>query len=345
MQYVQSEGDKKMSEMTKRTELYKQLPLDVPFSVHIFPSYYCNFKCNYCLHFLSDEQLGKKNFIKQFMNFDLYKKAIDDIALFPKKIKALIFAGHGEPLLHQDIANMIAYAKEKNIAERVEIVTNGSLLTKELADALINAGLDRLRISIQGVDGAHYKKIIGKKFDFNKLVEQIEYFYKNKKHTEVYCKIIDIAMESKEEEMVFKQIFLPISDEAAIEYAIPFVQEIDNAELKESFDCSKQGNQAVCAKVCSMPFYMLVVTPNGDVVPCCSTDIPLIYGNITEKSLPELWHSAIVKGFCRVQLLGNREKHPVCSACSVPQFGLQQGDYLDTQAKELLEKYKVKWSE
>ncbi len=328
-----------MSEMTKRVQLYQQLPLQTPFSVHMFVSYFCNFSCKYCLHALSKEQLASKNFHKQFMDFELYRKAIEDLTHFDNKIKALIFAGHGEPLLHKDIAAMVAYAKEKDVAERVEIVTNGSLLTKALADDLIAAGLDRLRISVQGIDAKAYQDTMGKPFDFSRFLAQLAYFYQHKTKTEVYCKIIDVAMKSKEEEKIFMEIFSPVADETAIEYEIPFVKEVDNRAFKQEFSCSKQGNYTSGAKVCSMPFYMLVVTPTGDVVPCCSTDIPLVYGNIKEKNLKEIWESPIVKGFCRVHLLGNRELHPICSVCSVPQYGLQAGDYLDEYAAQLLEKY------
>jgi radical SAM protein with 4Fe4S-binding SPASM domain len=288
--------------------------------------------------------LKEKNFNKQFMDFELYKKAIDDMALFGNKIKALIFAGHGEPLLHKDIAKMVAYAKKKNVAERVEIVTNGSLLTEELADALIEAGLDRLRISIQGINSEQYRDIMGKKFNFQALINNIKYFNKNKINTEVYCKIIDIALASAAEETKFKDIFRPIADEVAIEYAIPFVQEIDLSEQKESFECSKQGNVLVRAEICSMPFYMLVVTPNGDIVPCCSTDVPVVYGNLKQSSLFDIWHNEKIQNFYRLHLLGKRKKHVICSGCSVQEYGLQSGDYLDEKADELLVKYEAEWS-
>ena len=327
--------------MTTRTELYRQLPLATPFSVHMFVSYFCNFKCCYCLHALSEEQLEAKGFRRQFMDFSLYQKAVDDIALFNEPIKALIFAGHGEPLLHRDIARMIAYAKERQIARRVEIVTNGSLLTQEISDARIAAGLDRLRISIQGTNADAYNRIMGYSIDYEALKKNIAYFYHHKKHTEVYCKIIDVAMKGKEEEVLFYQQFSPICDEAAVEYEIPFVHEVDNAALKDSFDRSKQGNKIMGAKICAMPFYMLVVTPTGDVVPCCSTDVPIVYGNVREMSLLEIWKSPRVKGFARIHLLGNRTRHPVCSICSVPQYGMQEGDCLDGHEAELLHCYRV----
>lgn len=334
-----------MSDMTKRTELYKQLPLAMPFSLHIFASYYCNFKCNYCLQSLSAEELAKKGFKRQYMAFEDYLKVIDDAAEWEHTLKALIFAGHGEPLMHKHIADMVAYAKKKGVASRVEIVTNGSLLTPVLSDALINAGLDRLRISIQGTDSAAYEKTMGRKFDFDEFVKRIKYFYEHKSNTEVYCKIIDVALSSAADAQKFHDIFDSIADETAIEYEIPFVKEVDNAKLKDSFDMTKMGRPVQNIDVCAMPFYMLVVTPGGDVVPCCSTDVPIVYGNIRDSSLQEIWDNGIHKGFCRVQLLGNRYRHPVCGICSVPEYGMQPGDYLDEYRNELVKKYSVKRGE
>lgn len=334
-----------MSDMTKRTELYKQLPLDMPYSLHVFVSYYCNFKCNYCLQSLSEEELIEKGFKRQYMAFEDYCKVIDDVARWERPLKALIFAGHGEPLMHKNIADMVAYAKKKSVANRVEIVTNGSLLTFEMSDALIAAGLDRLRISIQGTDAAAYERVMGRKFDFDTLVEQINYFYTHKSNTEVFCKIIDVALSSEDDARKFHDIFDSMADETAIEYEIPFVKEVDNAKLKSDFTRTKTGEIVQDIDVCAMPFYMLVVTPNGDVVPCCSTDVPIVYGNIRHNSLQEIWENGIHNGFCRVQLLGNRYKHPVCGICSVPVYGMQPGDYLDEHRNELMRKYSMKGEE
>jgi len=54
------------------------------------------------------------------------------------------FAGTGEPLLHKDIAKMVEYAVKMNVAEAVDIVTNGLLLEPDLSDKLIAAGLSSL---------------------------------------------------------------------------------------------------------------------------------------------------------------------------------------------------------
>ncbi|MBP3857745.1 MAG: radical SAM protein, partial [Ruminiclostridium sp.] len=134
----------------KRTPLRDVLPLDTPYLIQVFPVYACNFHCNFCLHALDRSKHG---YISDttLMDLVLYKKCIDDMKQFPRKLKMLRFAAIGEPLLHPQITDMIAYAKQAGIADSVDIVTNGSLLTHELSEKLIDSGLDRLRISVDGI--------------------------------------------------------------------------------------------------------------------------------------------------------------------------------------------------
>ncbi len=319
----------------KRAELHERLPLDMPFSVHIFPSFYCNFRCGYCLHSLDADRLAAKGFQRQHMEFGVYRKALADMSAKGWRLKALIFAGHGEPLLHPEIAKMVALAKEKGIADRVEIVTNGSLLTQDLSDALIAAGLDRLRISLQGVTTEQYREVSGVRIDFERFMEQLRYFYRQKRETEVYIKIIDLALKEPGDRERFEALCVGAADVHAVEYAIPFVPEIDLGTV--SGNC-KQGNRRRSA-ICSMPFYMMVLYPNGDVLPCCATDQPAVFGNVLEEDITEIWRSGRRNRFLLRQLEGARTI-PVCGACAVPAFGLQEGDYLDGYAEELKAAYR-----
>lgn len=322
---------------TNRVELHSVLPLSSPFSVHIFPSFFCNFKCNYCLHSLPAEKLAEMNFHKQFMNMDIYKKAVDDISEFDSQIKALIFSGHGEPLLNKNIAEMVRYAKDKDIAQRIEIVTNGSLLTHKMSDALIDAGLDRLRVSLQGITSEKYKSISDVELDIDELRENLEYFCSRKKNTEVYVKIMDISMDSEDDFGRFKEMFKTACDISAVEYAIPFVNEIDYSQVGKLSEKCKQGNVGR-SNICSMPFYMMVIYPDGTVAPCCSTSLPLTYGNVMDTSLKSIWEGKVINEFLLNQLSGVQNIN-VCRECSVPGFGLQNGDYLDGARDELIRKY------
>lgn len=326
-----------MKTLVQRKALSDCLPLDLPFSLHVFPSYYCNFKCQYCLQSLTDEKLEKMGFIKQLMDFEVYKKVIDELVEYNWKLKALIFAGHGEPLMHPDIDKMVAYARDKDVSERIEIVTNGYLLTEEMSDRLINAGLDRLRISLQGINEIKYKIVSDVNINFDLFLNKIKYFYQHKQNTEVCIKIIDVALDKKEDELIFREMFGPISDNLLLEYMIPFVREINYEDVGEVVGCTKQGGRHR-SNICSMPFYMLVLSPEGNILPCCSVDIPIVLGNIKNNSLKEIWESDKRRKFLINQLKGYQNIN-VCNGCSVPWFGLQEGDFLDEEKDQLLLKY------
>ena len=162
----------------KRTRLADVLPLSTPFSVQIFPVYGCNLACAYCIHSVPTEQRG---FVagKVMLDYALYQKCIDGLMEFPHPLKMLRFAGTGEPLLHPRIADMVAYAAERGVADTIDIVTNGLALTEELSRALIAARLGRIRISIQGLDDAAYAHT-RRSGIFRTLVEQIRFFYEHR---------------------------------------------------------------------------------------------------------------------------------------------------------------------
>ena len=271
------------------------------------------------------------------MSTKIFKKIINDIKAFDTLPKTMIFAGHGEPLTHPGIAFMVKYAKTKNTAGRIEIVSNGSLLTQQLSDSLIDADLDRLRISLQGLDEEDYLRVCGKKIDFNEFLSQLEYFYHRKKEGDLLVKIIDIALKSPLDKERFHAIFDPICDKAQIEYLFPFIDSIDHQALGGIGQNTKHGGGKVRqADICAMPFYMLVVLPTGNVTGCCAVQPPVIFGNIMYESLYEIWNGKKRRNFIEQQING-RKSNNVCRSCTVPDYGMQEGDYLDEHRSRLCE--------
>jgi MoaA/NifB/PqqE/SkfB family radical SAM enzyme len=69
----------------------------------------------------------------------------------------IFFGGFGEPLAHPELVNMVARAKFAGA--RVEMITNGTLLTPEISRQLIAARLDRLWVSLDGARPESYADI------------------------------------------------------------------------------------------------------------------------------------------------------------------------------------------
>ena len=324
----------------KRVQLKSILPLSMPLMIQIFPIYGCNFKCEFCIHGLDRSKHG---YISDtpVMDMDLYRKIIRDIKESGQKIKMLRFAAIGEPLMHKNIAEMIKIANNADVADSVDIVTNGSLLTHSLSDALINAGLSRLRISVEGLNDKDYEKRCHCKVDFNEFVKNITYFYKMKTKTEVYIKIIDYMVKSKEDRDKFFNIFGPISDSIAIEHLTPTIAEIDYARVSDGMvlDKGQNGEVLLNAKVCPQGFYMMQINPDGKVVPCCSMKYPAILGNVAENSVQKIWTGKEFNHFRHKMLKSRLEASKVCRECILFRYDLHEEDILDDAAEDLMRKY------
>ncbi len=68
---------------------------------------------------------------------------------------------HGEPLLYSSIARLVKGLREIPQVNTISIITNGTLLTKKLADELVDAGLSQVNISINAIDPQKAKQLAG----------------------------------------------------------------------------------------------------------------------------------------------------------------------------------------
>lgn len=322
-----------------RKKLAESLPLSLPYSVSVFPFYGCNFRCEYCIHSMERKDRPQVCDITE-MSMDVFTHFVDGLQCTGGKIKALHFAGSGEPLLHPRIVEMVRYANEKRIANVVDIVTNGALLTKELAMSLRDAGLNKIRISLQGLDRESYRKMCGVSLDFEKFYQKIYEISKNKGDMSIYIKILDKALGTHTEDE-FIELFSKIADHIAVERLCPFVADIDYRDKfqQENFSNTMNSNPVIDANVCPQPFYTLDLYPDGNMVPCCNFEKPLTVGNVMESTVQEIFQGETLKRFRILQLRKEKNKNLACSRCQIYKYQMFPEDYLDDSAETLLNLY------
>jgi radical SAM protein with 4Fe4S-binding SPASM domain len=259
---------------------------------------------------------------------------------FSEKIKTIHFMGYGEPLLHNCVADMVAYAVSGNVAEKVDVVTNGTLLSNKVSDNLIAAKLDWLRISVNGLSSQEYKKNCGANVDFNKFVDNIAYFFKNRGNTKVYIKIFDYMVATLKRKKIFYDIFEPICDVLSVEYLGDYVEGIDFRRISGNITgLSLRGTEKCNQKVCPMPFYMLRINPDGNCTPCCEPRLKVSLGNISEIPLSDIWNGMKFKRFRYAMLDGTNKMSGVCKACRSYISSTYQEDVLDNDADRLKQFY------
>ncbi len=315
-----------------RQELGKLIPLEVPFTCGIYPTNACNFKCKYCAQSCRPQHI--KNV---FLDWDIYKKCIDDLTGFSSPLKLLVFAGLGEPLLHPRISEMVRYANEKKVAETVRIITNASLLTPELSDELIEAGLGHLKISIQGLDDEAYFDMCGTTIGLEKIIGNISYFFQHKKDTVVNVKIVSDAFKQPDDEQRFYEMFGGICDVMNIEHIAPY-QETDYSSLVTEEFVSQTGQAEAANKICQMPFYFYTVYPDGEVLPCCLMSFEnykgISLGNVRQLNIAELWNSREFHKF-RLELLKDHRRG-ICADCKTFSSICAPEDNIDQYAEKLI---------
>jgi radical SAM protein with 4Fe4S-binding SPASM domain len=323
-----------------RIKLAEQLPLEAPLLVQVFNIYACNLSCKFCHHGLPPE---KRPFMttRNIMDFDLYKKCIDDMAQFRTRIKLLRFCGNGESLLDKNIVKMIRYAAERRVAQGIELITNATLLSREMSRELVASGLTRLRVSIYGVSSAKYKELSDVDVDFEQIVDNVHFFYdeiaRRGKKVTLYVKTMDCALNGKEEETRFVELFSDHCDLYSVERVRPIVQGIDySAWINDEGEkiTNVLGIEVPPISVCPQPFHLLTICPDGRVVPC-SCDYSIGVGNCSTQTLPEIWHGETLRRFQRMMLDGADVADEACSKCTIFQCRPFPEDILDQDAERL----------
>ncbi len=117
--------------------------------VYIEPTNRCNLNCVTCIRHSWDEPLGE-------MSPETFTRIVDDLRSVPLPL-GVFFGGLGEPLAHPGIANMVR--RIKMLGASVELITNGTLLTKSMSRQLIDAGLDKLWVSLDGATPESYTDV------------------------------------------------------------------------------------------------------------------------------------------------------------------------------------------
>lgn len=257
-------------------------PRDFPFWVNTEPTNLCNLDCIFCSRQMIGPDLGR-------MDFSLMKKITDEVA---SKGGSIRMAGWGEPLLHPEIIDHVAYIKSKGVP--LKIYTNGLLLTEDQMRAFVAAGLDELQFSMQGLNAEQYH-FNRRKGNYDKLREKIALAHEVRGGAaRPFLSILTSALKS-EFEAADPQAFIdgwaPLVDKVAVDFTnLNFV-----AHLGRVQDHLDDHAMDLVHVPCVDIFLAIEVAWNGDVSMCgqdAAHHPEHVLGNVRDMTLHEAWHSA-----------------------------------------------------
>ena len=336
------------SELTTiRNDLKEVVPLDTPYALFIDPTNLCNFHCSFCPRNLNcfHDYAGKYT----HMDLDLFNKILYDIKLFKKKLKVIRLYFLGEPLLNPAFCEMFFLLCKSNCCERIEITTNGSLFSDEIAYKTLKAskyfnGDIFFRFSIYGVEQDHFSCVTSNKMDVQIIYHNIAGFYRlrnagNYKNVFMYAKKLRTL---DDEDELFLKTYRQIVDEVALEEPMNWSGDggEDNFLLKQEYNeetLKALDKGIVYPKICSYLFTTMAVQSDGAVVACCvDWSRKTQYGNVRENSLQDIWNGVKLRNLRLMHLKGLRNKIDSCKNCK--RMPLNIKDLLDDSADMIIKK-------
>lgn len=117
--------------------------------IYVEPTDACNLACVTCFRNAWDEPMGR-------MSEATWAAILAGLRQLDPP-PTVYFGGIGEPLVHRRTSEWIAQAKAAGA--RVEMITNGTLLSEQRTRELIEAGLDLLWVSIDGASPESYADV------------------------------------------------------------------------------------------------------------------------------------------------------------------------------------------
>ncbi len=267
-----------------------------PLFIDIESTSVCNLKCPFCYRNYNSQT------IKQgYIAFEIVKKIIDEGA--DNGLYGVKFGDRGEPLLHPEIHEFVRYAKNKGLID-VYLNTNALRLTEDIALRLIDSGLDRISISIEGYTKDVYEgNRVGSEFDtvlrnVQKLKELKERLGVSQPKVRIQTVQLPELMDHLEE---YKDFWLPLADEVAY---------LDFQEMS----IIRKG--VVSKWTCPQIWQRMQIWWDGTLKPC-NRDFEglLSLGNIRELNIKASWTSDFLNHIRQKHQQGSAHLIDACDGC------------------------------
>lgn len=252
---------------------------EFPLSIGLEPTNYCNLNCIMCGH-------GKLTRKKGNMDIRLYKKIIDEVAeVNPDTRIYLDF--YGEPLtLKFKLYYMIDYAKKKGV-NNVNFNSNGLLLDEEMAEMLLDSGINFVSFDCDGFSKEVYEKIrVGGNRD--KFYKNVEYILQRKKE---YEKLYP----SRKLPIIEVKIIEMPENQAEVSQLVEYWQKkgawVAKRRLISWGGINERAQFQPHSRIaCGAGLGTCMITWDGKVpYCCCDVDASVILGDLNTDSILDIW--------------------------------------------------------
>ncbi len=263
----------------------------------------CNYKCIMCIQSIKTPRAYQiPFFIVQMLLLDGAKNGLESIKLNYR----------GEPLLYKRFEDVIRLARMLGIY--VHFNTNGSLLTRDIAQLLIDTEVNKVIFSVDSSIPRIYNTI-RRGGSFSNVFHNIKTLARLKRKIESILPRIRIQAVKQEynkkeiESRVYDKLWKNSAEEVAWE------EELDLLDNSQDYTILSDWH-------CAQPWQRLIVLANGQVLPCCGgidykDDIVYAVGNLNNEKIQDIWLGLPMEALRKHHREGSTHLVQMCRKCRV----------------------------
>ncbi|TVQ99562.1 MAG: radical SAM protein [Desulfovibrionales bacterium] len=254
------------------------------------------------------------------------------------RVPSVSFTG-GEPTLRGDLPELVAFAT-RNLGMRVNLITNGTRVSKHLARGLACAGLASAQVSVEGPDALTHDRVTQVAGSFERSCAAVAHFQEagitvhcnttiNRRNLEMVVKMPGFARHqlglerlsmnmvipagnASREESGFESPLIRYRDMARVILAVQQAAALVNVEFMWYSPTPLCLFNPITAdlgnKGCSACDGLLSVDPRGRILPCSSCDDPV--GDLLQEDFLTIWNRPAATAYRRKDFA-----HPACREC------------------------------
>jgi radical SAM protein with 4Fe4S-binding SPASM domain len=289
-----------------------------PYALSIEPTTACNLGCPEC-------PSGLKKFTRETGKLDVgfHQKMLQSTG---KQVFYINYYFQGEPFLNPQFLDLIKEAKRNKIYTATS--TNAHFIDQDKAEEIVNSGLDRLIISIDGLTQKTYENYrvngkLSKVIEASKLMVEAKQKLQSKTPHLIFQFLV-VKQNEHEVKAVFELAKDLKIDEVRLKTAQLYDYKNGNSLMPEGEEYSRYKRKRDGTYVlkyetgnhCWRMWSSSVLTWDGKVVPCCfDKDAQHILGSVAETDFESIWESKKYQSF-RKSILTNRNAIDICQNCS-----------------------------
>ena len=289
-----------------------------PLFVSVEPANICQLHCPACPVGLRNNVSTELRNTNRFISREIWQRTLSEVAQTAWTIQ---FYFQGEPLLHKDLPQMIAEAHEAGLYTIVS--TNAQAMTPQLAEALVNAGLNRIIISMDGLTDESYNAYrVGGNLEQCKNALRWLREAKDRLHGHTTIELQCLRLRTNEHEwQAFKKQYKAFGADRLVFKTAQLYDYSNGHPLMPTnprYSRYIQGpdgryHRKPISKACLRVWTGCVITTTGDVLPCCYDKAHAhAYGNIMHQPLKTIFSNDKANTFHRAALTHQPQ---ICQEC------------------------------